>query len=93
MPKKRARPIITEDELRDVIASVAMECGPFTAGEIEALRRVQRGEITVEQSIHELRAEIVLQYQAHPEKFLGPPDFLQENPKKRWKNCGRPALA
>ena len=87
MPKKRRPPvpIITEDELRSVIASVAMECGDFPPDEVEALRRVQRGEITVEQSIHELRAEIVLQYQAHPEKFSAAPDFLQENPKKQRK--------
>ena len=86
MPKKRTIPIITEDELRSIVATVAMECGPFTADEIEDLRRVQRGEITVEQSIHELRAEIVLQYQAHPEKFSGPPDFLQEKAEKNRKS-------
>ena len=59
MPKKRREPvpIITEDELRSVIASVAMECGDFTPAEIAELRRVARGEITVEQSIAELNAK------------------------------------
>ena len=58
MPKKKQPvPIITEAELQDVIASVAMECGPFTADEIEDLRRVQRGELSVEQSIAELNAK------------------------------------
>ena len=58
MPKKRSPiPIITEAELRSIIASVEMECGPFTADEIEDLRRVQRGEIAVEQSIAELNAK------------------------------------
>lgn len=57
MPKKRAVPIITEAELQSVIATVAMECGPFSADEIEDLRRVQRGEIAVEQSIAELKAK------------------------------------
>jgi len=56
MPKKKRLPvpIITEDELRSVIASVAMECGPFEPDEIEQLRRVQRGEITIAESIAEL---------------------------------------
>ena len=57
MPKKRPVPIITEDELQSVIATVAMECGPFTPGEIADLRRVQRGELSVEQSIAELNAK------------------------------------
>ena len=88
MPKKRRPPvpIITEDELRSIIASVAMECGPFEPAEIAELRRVQRGEITVEQSIHELRSGIVQQYQEHPEKFSAAPDFLQEKAKKGRKS-------
>ena len=59
MPKKKrpSVPIITEDELRSIIASVAMECGPFTPDEIADLRRVQRGELTIEQSIAELNAK------------------------------------
>jgi len=56
-PKRAPVPIITEDELRSIIASVEMECGPFTPGEIEDLRRVQRGELSVEQSIAELKAK------------------------------------
>ena len=58
MPKKRSPiPIITEAELRSIIASVEMECGPFTAAEIENLRRVASGEVTVEASIAEITAK------------------------------------
>ena len=58
MPKKKQPvPIITEDELWSVIASVAMECGDFTPAEIAELRRVASGEVTIEQSVAELNAK------------------------------------
>lgn len=55
--KRQPIPTITEDELRSVIATVAMECGPFEPAEIAELRRVASGEVTVEQSIAELNAK------------------------------------
>lgn len=71
MPKKRREPIpiITDDELYDIIASVEMECGPFTTAEIEELRRVARGEITVEQSIADLTTRIEQLRRERPDLF------------------------
>lgn len=59
MPKAKRPPvpIITEDELRSIIASVAMECGEFTPAEIEELRRVAWGEITVAESVAAITAQ------------------------------------
>lgn len=70
MPKKRTPiPIISEDELRSIIASVAMECGPFMPDEIAELRRVANGEVTVERSIQELHARIDRLRRERPELF------------------------
>lgn len=70
MPKKKrtAIPIISEAELKDIIASVEMECGPFTADEIADLRRVQRGEITTTESIAAIKAEIRAKQQRGTDK-------------------------
>lgn len=60
MPKAKRPPvpIITEDELRSVIASVAMECGPFTAEELANFEKIASGEMTTGEYRAAILAEI-----------------------------------
>ena len=81
--------------VREALATVAMECGPFTPKELADLERIASGEITVEESLQIENDRLEKLYYAHPEKFYKMPDFIkkrrklakikQESPKKRRK--------
>ena len=68
--------------VREAIHSVAMEGFVFTPDELADLELIASGEITIEQSIQIEYDKIEKMYYAHPEKFYGMPDFLQEKPIK-----------
>ena len=58
------RSIVTE-----ALATVAMECGPFTAAELVEFEKIAAGTKTTEQYRAEILADIERDRQAHPEKY------------------------
>ena len=55
--------------VREALATVAMECGPFTAAELAEFDKIAAGTKTTEQYRAEILAEIERDRQASPEKY------------------------
>ena len=55
--------------VRESLHTVAMECGPFTAGELAEFDKIAAGTKTTEQYRAEILAEIEQNRQACPEKY------------------------
>lgn len=55
--------------VREALATVAMECGPFSAAEITEFDKIAAGTKTTEQYRAEILTEIERDRKAHPEKY------------------------
>lgn len=55
--------------VREALATVAMECGPFTAAELAEFDKIAAGTKRTEQYRAEILAEIERDRQASPEKY------------------------